>query len=139
MPIPFHESSNDNSNDPIEITSNSDWRPSAALHKILSHLTNNDFAQFPPCIPCSYCSRLLYHSTKWIVRDETIRYPFELSFPETLLTTHPHNSTKIAICSICKSKPDGRLNCRLASIPACIEHVPYAKRKHLSPVYFIPA
>ena len=72
---------------------------------------------------------------KWIVKDETIRYPFELSYPQIPRTTHPNNSTKIAVCSGCKSNPDGRLSYKLASIPACIEHVPCAKRKYLSPVY----
>lgn len=112
-PTPLHESSNDSNNNPTEINSRSYWRPSATLRKILTHLTNNEFAQFP-CIPCSYCSRLLYpHSTKWIVKDETIRYPFELSYPEIPLTTHPNNSTKIAVCSGCKSNPDGRLSYKL--------------------------
>jgi len=120
-----------------EINNYSYWRPCAALCRIPSHLTNDNFAQFP-CIPCSYCLQLLYtypHSTKWIIKYETIRYPLELSFPETLLTLHPNDPTKIAICSDCKSHSDGQLSRRLASIPACIENVPYAKRKYLSPIY----
>src|SRR6185295_10255590 len=64
----------------------------------------------------------------------TIRYPFELSFPETSLTSHPNNSTKIAVYSGCKSHPDGRLSRKLAPIPTCIKDAPYAKRKYLSPV-----
>ena len=57
------------------------------------------------------------------------------SFPETPLTLHPNDPTKIAVCSGCKSHPNGQLSRRLASIPTCIEYIPYAKRKYLSPVY----
>src|SRR6185312_6493702 len=40
------------------------WRPSHSLYKILHSLYENDYAQFP-CIPCSYCSRMIYpHSAK---------------------------------------------------------------------------
>ena len=131
---PFHEPSTSSNNELAENNNYSYWRPCTALCRILNYLTNDDFAQFP-CIPCSYCSRLIYpHSTKWIIRDETIRYPFELSFPETSLTSHPNNSTKIAVCSGCKSHPDGWLSRKLAPIPTCIKDVPYAKRKYLSPV-----
>ena len=116
-------------------TNNSRWRPSAALQKILQQLYNDDYAQFP-CVPCAYCSRLLYpNSIKWITRDETYTYPFELSFPDTPLISHPNNPSKIAICSSCKIKPDNRSSRRLALIPTCIQDVPYAKRKYLSPVY----
>ena len=79
------------------------------------------------------------HLTKWIVKDETIRYLFELSYPQIPRTTHPNNSTKIAVCSGCKSNPDGRLSYRLASIPACIEHVPYTKKISLSRLSSYPA
>ena len=42
------------------------WRPSNELKKILRLLYEEDYAQFP-CVPCSYCSRLLYpHSVKWV-------------------------------------------------------------------------
>ena len=89
MSSSLHESSTSNNNELPETNNYSYWRPCTALCRVLSHLTNDDFAQFP-CIPCSYCSRLLYpHSTKWIIRDEIIRYPFELSFPEAPLTSQP--------------------------------------------------
>lgn len=52
--------------------------------------------------------------------------------PKSLVQHIPNNSTKIAVCSGCKSNPDGRLSYRLASIPACIEHVPYTKKISLS-------
>jgi len=35
------------------------WRPSDELRKVLRLLYEEDYAQFP-CVPCSYCSRLLY-------------------------------------------------------------------------------
>jgi hypothetical protein len=124
-----------NNNNCIENICHTYWRPSDSLIKILRSLYENDYAQYP-CIPCSYYSRLLYpHSTKWIVRDETTVYPFQLSVPETPLTTHPCNPAKIAVCSSCKSRPNNRINHVLAPIPACIQDVPYAKRKYLSPIY----
>ena len=65
---PFHEPSTSSNNELTENNNYSYWRPCTALYRILNHLINDDFAQFP-CIPCSYCSRLIYpHSTKWIIR-----------------------------------------------------------------------
>ena len=56
------------------------WRPSHSLYKILRSLYENDYAQFP-CIPCSYCSRMVYpHSAKWIVRDEPLAILFNYLF-----------------------------------------------------------
>ena len=133
---PFHEPSTSSNNELTENNNYSYWRPCTALCRILNHLTNDDFAQFP-CIPCSYCSRLIYpHSTKWIIRDETIRYPFELSFPETSLTSHPNNSTKIAVCSGCKSHSDGRPSRKLAPIPSKTFHTRKENISH--PFIFTP-
>ena len=73
MSSSLHEFSASNNDELIETNNYSYWRPSAAIRRILNHLTNGDFAQFP-CIPCSYCSRLLYpHSIKWIIRNKTVR------------------------------------------------------------------
>ena len=45
------------------------WRPSDELQKVLRLLYKEDYAQFP-CVPCSYCSRLLYpQSAEWVVRN----------------------------------------------------------------------
>ena len=119
---------------PLEATVNDNidiqlyWRPSDTLHKILRSLYEDDYAQFP-CIPCSYCTRLLYpHSTKWLVRDDTIIYSFHFTFSEMPLTIHPRNPAKIAVCSNCKSHQNNRINYVLAPIPACIQDVPFAKR-----------
>ena len=48
---PFHNELTENNN-------YSYWRPCTTLCRILNHLTNDDFAQFP-CIPCSYCYTLI--------------------------------------------------------------------------------
>ena len=53
------------------------WRPSDILIQILRRLHEEDYAQFP-CIPCSYCSRLLYpYQIKWIIRQANYVFPFE--------------------------------------------------------------
>lgn len=64
-------SNNNNNNNQVDNICHTYWRPSDSFRKILRSLYENDYAQYP-CVPCSYCSRLLYpHSTKWIVRNET--------------------------------------------------------------------
>src|SRR5437773_397520 len=81
---------NNSNNELTETTTNhSYWRPCVALRRILSHLTNDDFAQLDTLSNCP--------------------------FPESPLTSHPHDPIKIAVCSGCKSHPDGRLSRRLAS------------------------
>ena len=111
-----HETSNNNNNS-IEITTDTYWRPSNTLRKILCRLYEDDYTQFP-CVPGFYCSRLLYpHSAKWIIRDETVTYPFQSSFPETPLITHPRYSAKIAVCDSCKSNSNNQITCKLAPIP----------------------
>ena len=73
------------------------WRPSDELQKVLHLLYKEDYAQFP-CVPCSYCSRLLYlQSAKWIVINDDTTYPLQTSF-QINLTTNPRNPAKIAIC-----------------------------------------
>ena len=112
----LHESKNTN-NELFGGTNNSCQRPSTALQKILQQLYNDDYAQFP-CVSCAYCSRLLYpNSIKWITGDGTYTYPFESSFPDTLLFPHPNNPSKNAICSSYKIKPNNRSSRRLALIP----------------------
>jgi len=110
------------------------WRPSDALQKTLRKLYK-DYAQFP-CVPCSYCSRLLYpHSVKWVIRNDNFTYPLQSSFPQLNVITNPRNESKIAVCDGCKSNNNNRSCYALAEIPQCIHDVPYAKRKYLSPVY----
>ena len=56
------------------------WRPSDELQKVLRLLHEENYAQFP-CIPCSYCLRLLYpQSAKWVVRNNDITYPLQTYF-----------------------------------------------------------
>ena len=109
------------------------WRPSDALIQTLRRLHESNYAQFP-CIPCSYCSRLLYpYQIKWITRQTNHTFPFEQVYPHVPLAAHPHDNMKVAVCTSCKSTPSP---CPiLAEIPTCIENVPYGKRKYLSPVY----
>ena len=74
------------------------WRPSDTLLKVLRRLHEIDYTQFP-CVPCSYCSRLLYpNQIKWITRQTNYIFPFEHVYPHIPLTTHPRNSTKVAVC-----------------------------------------
>ncbi|RHZ81572.1 hypothetical protein Glove_117g359 [Diversispora epigaea] len=61
------------------------WRPSNKLKKLYNHFTNTVLNQFP-CIPYSYCSRLLYPSdAKWIIYDSTETYPLIEVFPNVPL------------------------------------------------------
>ena len=72
------------------------WRPDELQKTRIFY--KEDCAQFS-CIPCSYCSRLLYPlSAKWITRNTDIIYPLEVSFPAINLTTNPRNPAKIAVC-----------------------------------------
>src|SRR5438132_6901471 len=81
------------------------WRPSDALMQILRRLHEVDYAQFP-CIPCSYCSRLLYpYQVKWIVRQSDYVFPIERVYPHVPLTSHLHDDMKVAVCASCKSTP----------------------------------
>ena len=114
------------------------WRPSDRFQKILRILHEDDYAQFP-CVPCSYCSRLLYPlSTKWVTRDNNIVYPLETSFPEINLTNNPRNPTKVAVCDGCKSNSNNRVCLPLTQIPQCIHNVPYAKENICLPFIYIP-
>jgi len=78
------------------------WRPSDTLLKVLRRLHEIDYTQFP-CVPCSYCSRLLYpNQIKWITRQTNSVFPFEHVYPHIPLITHPRHSTKVAVCPSCK-------------------------------------
>ena len=88
----LHEASNNTNNELLGGTNNSCWCPSTTLQKILQQLYNDDYAQFP-CVPCAYCSRLLYpNSIKWITRDEhtliLLNYPFQIHLLFLILTIH---------------------------------------------------
>ena len=46
--------------------------------------------------PCSYRLRLLYtQSTKWVIKNDAVTYPLQISFPDINLTTNPRNSAKL--------------------------------------------
>src|SRR6185312_3729281 len=116
---------------PSDMTLNQTYSSSITLQKTLRILYEEDYAQLP-CIPCSYCSLLLYPlSAKWITRNTDTIYPLEVSFPEINLTTNPRNPAEIAVCDGCKPNSDNRTCITLAPIPQCIHDVPYAKRKYL--------
>ena len=91
-----------------DVQAQSYWRPSDALRRTLRKLYEKDYAQFP-CIPCSYCSRLLYpHSVKWVIKDDNFVYPLQSSFPQLNIITNPRNESKIAVCNGCKSNHNNR-------------------------------
>ena len=111
------------------------WRPKETLINVLHKLHYDAYAQFP-CAPCCYCGRMLYpYQINWILKENNITFPLEISYPDVTLTYHPHDAYKVAVCASCK-KPSSRQPCPiLAPIPSCITIVPYGKRKYLSPVY----
>lgn len=105
--------------DMTDVQAQSYWHPSDALRRTLHKLYKKDYAQFP-CIPCSYCSRLLYpHSVKWVIKDDNFVYPLQSSFPQLNIITNLRNESKIAVCDGCKSNRNNRLCYVLAEIPQC--------------------
>ena len=131
FPIPTSPVATDSANSQTQ----SYWHPSNALRKTLRKLYEEDYAQFP-CVPCSYCSRLLYpHSVKWIIKTDNFTYPLESSFSQLKVITNPRNESKIAVCDGCKYNHNTQSCYALDEIHQCIHDVPYAKRKYLSPVY----
>jgi len=85
------------------------WRPSRKLFNLHKKFQDTILYQHP-CIPCSYCSKLMYPSeTRWLNYDSTLLYPLNESFPNVPLQFHPNDLTlsRVAVCYSCL-KPSTR-------------------------------
>ena len=115
----------------------SPWRPSKKLSNLHKRFQDVILYQHP-CIPCSYCSRLMYPSeTRWLCYDPTFSYPLRESFPSVPLQFHPNDSTlsRIAICCSCSKPSTRRHPPKVDPIPDDIQNVPMYNRIYLSPVH----
>ncbi|RHZ75102.1 hypothetical protein Glove_217g103 [Diversispora epigaea] len=104
------------------------WKPSNKLKKLYNHFNNTVLNQFS-CVPCSYCSRLLYPS-------DTKTYPLTEVFPNVPLCFHP----KLADEKIASCKPFlNPLTCQTLPKLDCISNeialVPMYHRIYLSPIH----
>ena len=115
----------------------SPWRPSKKLFNLHKKFQDQILYQHP-CIPCSYCSRLMYPSeTRWMHYDPTFLYPLNESFPDTLLQFHPNDPipSRIAVCCSCLKPSTRRHPPKVDPIPEEIQNVPMYNRIYLSPVH----
>ena len=115
----------------------SPWHPSKKLSNLHKRFQDVILYQHP-CIPCSYCSRLMYPSeTRWLCYDPTFSYPLRESFPSVPLQFHPNDSTlsRIAICCSCLKPSTRRHPPKVDPIPDDIQNVPMYNRIYLSPVH----
>ena len=103
------------------------WRPSITLIKLMEKFNNLILYQYP-CIPCSYCTKLLYPiECKWENYDQNKIYPLEeYNYPNIRLVFHPKNTLtpSIAICSSCKNPRTRRNPPKYDPIPIEIQNIP---------------
>jgi hypothetical protein len=68
------------------------WRPPRKLSNLHKKFQETILYQFP-CIPCSYCSKLMYpNETRWTIYNPSFTYPLQESFPNIPLQFHPNES-----------------------------------------------
>src|SRR4051794_7639939 len=82
------------------------WRPSKTFKNLIERFNNLILYQYS-CVPCSYCTKLLYPTEcKWENYDQNKTYPLEeCNYPSIALVFHPKITSvlKIAVCSSCKN------------------------------------
>src|SRR5204862_1546072 len=82
------------------------WRPSKSLKNLMVRFDNLILYQYP-CVPCSYCAKLLYPiECRWENYDQNKTYPLEdCNYPNVKLIFHPKTTPtlRIAVCSSCKN------------------------------------
>ena len=91
-----------------------------------------------PCIPCSYCSKLMYPSeTRWINYDPTFSYPLQESFPNVSLQFYSNDLilSRIAVCCSCLKPFTRQHPSKVDPIPNEIQNIPMYNRIYLSPVH----
>ncbi|RHZ53160.1 hypothetical protein Glove_450g4 [Diversispora epigaea] len=112
------------------------WTLSKKLENLKNRFENVILYQFP-CIPCSYCSRLIYPcDAKWIIHNQETNYPLEKMFPHIPLQFHPNQSIlKIAVCCLCIKPFTHHSSPVLNPVPIEIEAIPLYYQIYLSPIH----
>ena len=103
------------------------WQPSNKLSKLYDKFQTTILYQFP-CIPCSYCSKLMYpNETRWIKYDPLLIYPLQKFFPDTSLQFHSNDllPTRIARCASCLKSSTRRHPPKTDKIPKEIQKNSY--------------
>ncbi len=113
------------------------WRPPRKLLNLHKKFQEIILYQFS-CIPCSYCSRLMYPTeARWTLYDPSLIYPLQESFPNIPLQFHPNElvSSRVAICVSCLKPSTRRHPPKVNEVPNEIQEVPMFNRIYLSPVH----
>ncbi|EXX55721.1 Pif1p [Rhizophagus irregularis DAOM 197198w] len=125
---------------PVSYSSYAPWRPSRTLKNLMERFDNLILYQYP-CIPCSYCAKLLHPvECKWENYDQSKTYPLEhyrYNYPNIKLIFHPKSAPtlRIAVCSSCKNPHTRRNPPKYDPIPTEIQNIPSYHRIYLSPVH----
>src|SRR5687767_10395835 len=102
------------------------WRPSNKLLKLHDKFQTTILYQFP-CVPCSYCSKLMYPAeARWIIYNPLLIYPLQRFFPDTPLQFHPNSITsiRVATCASCVKPSTRRHPPKINKVPIEIQQVP---------------
>jgi len=128
---------NNTTNETSAILHYDPWKPSKTLKNMMKRFDKLILYQYP-CIPCSYCTKLLYPTEcKWENYDQNKTYPLEnCNYPNINLVFHPKAPIlKVAVCSSCKNLNTRRNPPKYDPIPTEIQNVPSYHRIYLSPVH----
>ena len=81
------------------------WRPSKILKNLIKKFNDIILYQYP-CIPCSYCTKLLYPiESKWENYDQNKIYPLEeCNYPNISLVFHPKTDPVLKIAMLFMQK-----------------------------------
>src|SRR6266496_2922232 len=114
------------------------WRPSKTLKNLMERFDNLILYQYP-CVPCSYCVKLLYPTEcKWENYDQSRTYPLEnCNFPNVKLIFYPKITPipRIAICSSYKNPCTRRDPPKYDPVPNEIQNIPAYHQIYLSPAH----
>lgn len=112
------------------------WEPSQKFMQVKQKFESYILYQYP-CVPCSFCSRLLYpEKAKWTQKIENFEYPLIQANLNLRLIENPNPpENRIAVCSSCKKNPRRNFPPYLHPIPVEIQQIPLFKRKYLSLIY----
>ena len=113
------------------------WHPSRKLLNLHKKFQEVILYQFP-CVPCNYCSRLMYPTeVKWISYDPFLTYPLQISFSNIPLQFHPNDTipTRIAACVSYLNPSTRRHPPKVDEVPIEIQEIPMFDCIYLSPVH----
>jgi DNA replication protein DnaC len=112
------------------------WIPSEKFNILKNKFELYIFAQHP-CLPCSYCGRMMYpEKSRWIIKNDSITYPLIRAYPNLSFTFNPNPpNNRIPVCDACYKNPNRNYPPYLHPVPPEIERIPLWKRKYLSPIF----